>query len=68
MNSEKKVVNISYSDSCMKSYPCQHHDVELIYDNGSKYNVGHLNGEDIAQLYVKHNLSIPEHFQTYLKT
>lgn len=64
--STKEAIGIEYSPMCKRSFPCQHSNVTILYNDGSKENVGNMNGREIAHLFQKHNLPVDVHFAGYL--
>ena len=61
-----KTTSITYSDTCLESYPCQHTWVTLHYDDGTEKKCGDMGGPDIVKLCLDNDIEVPAHFH-YLR-
>ena len=62
---ERKVVMIR-DGNCLESMPCIHSNVTLVYSDGTKEILGSMTGLELANLYVKHGLTVDEHVFRYI--
>lgn len=58
----KKVVTIEESEMCLETIPCQHVNAWLVFDDGSKDEIGHISGETVLELCDKYKIALPSHF------